>query len=135
MARKVGELESAAIQLFRGMFLTMPAQYRDKPDPDDPLGMAWNSARMSVALASVELERLGDLLRAKAGITEPGPSAQFLAASLTDDDSPEPSDPEKQGENGGTDIGDEEIPYARACEPAGCDMIAGIGTADRTSAK
>lgn len=36
--------------------------------------------------ASIELERLGDLLRAKAGITEPGPTAQFLADDATDDE-------------------------------------------------
>ena len=40
---------------------------------------AWNGAVDAVMCASNALEELGDMLRAKAGITEPGPSKRFVS--------------------------------------------------------
>ena len=82
MARKVAEFEEVAIYLSADVFYTIPLQYRRQPNPRDPLNRAWNHALKATGQASIELERLGDLLRAKAGISEPGPSALFVADDL-----------------------------------------------------
>jgi hypothetical protein len=84
MAKRVTELEERALDVAIDMFTAVPAQYRERPDPDDPLGAAWVTALKAATQASIDLERLGDLLRAKAGIAEPGPTAQLMA------DEPEP---------------------------------------------
>jgi len=80
MARKVGEYEEAAVCLSAEVFAAMPTQYREQPDSDDPVNWAWQCAVRATMQASIELERLGDLLRAKAEINEPGPTAQSLAS-------------------------------------------------------
>ena len=79
MAKKVAELEEQAMGLSADVLLTMPAQYRERPDFKDALNVAWNAAVEATMLASIKLEELGDLLRQKAGITEPGPAAETLA--------------------------------------------------------
>jgi len=78
MARKVGGLEEQAIHLSAELYLLIPARHRDRPDPNQPLNSAWNRAVAVTMKASVALEQLGDLLRDKAGIIEPGPTARFL---------------------------------------------------------
>jgi hypothetical protein len=86
MAKKVTELEDQAVGLSVDVFLAIPAQYLERPDFDDPLTCAWCNAVTASMWACVQLERLGDMLRAKAGITEPGPAALFLSG-LVDDES------------------------------------------------
>ena len=78
MAKKVAEFEEQAICLSADVFLTIPDHCREYPDPDDPLNRAWNDAVEATVQASIELERLGDLLRVKARITEPGPTARLF---------------------------------------------------------
>ena len=51
------------------------------------LNRAWNSAERAAMCAFIELERLGDLLRQKAGIAERGPAAEFFADNRNDDSS------------------------------------------------
>ncbi len=77
MARKAAEFEEQAGCLFIDVFLTMPKQYKENPDSDDAICQAWNESQDATMRASIALQRLGDLLRAKAGITEPGPSEKF----------------------------------------------------------
>ena len=77
MAKKVRELEEQAVSPAAGVFLEIPARYRERPTDDDAMNRAWSNA-VRAPCASVELERSGDLLRAKGGIAEPRPAAQFL---------------------------------------------------------
>jgi len=79
MALKVGKLEEQATALAAEMFMVQPAMYRGNRQSEDPLRRAWNAAVDATMLASIKLEELGDLLRKKAGITEPGPAAKTLA--------------------------------------------------------
>ena len=60
------------------MFEEMPKQYLERPDYD-PLCEAWTDAIDAVGLASVAMGKLGDMLRKKAKITEPGPWERILA--------------------------------------------------------
>ena len=77
MAKKAAEFEEQAGCLFFDVFLTMPKQYKENPDSDDAICQAWNKSQDATMRASIALRRLGDLLRATAGITEPGPSERF----------------------------------------------------------
>ncbi len=79
MAEKAAEFEDAAICLSGEVFLAMPGQYRRDPMPDDPLCRAWNDCVRATMCAVNACERLGDLLRERAGITEPGPTKEFFA--------------------------------------------------------
>ena len=72
-------LEEMAIGLSAETFLYTPQQYLDNPNPGDPIGRAWNQCVHATMGASIACERLGDLLRAKAGIKEPGPTEEFMA--------------------------------------------------------
>lgn len=80
MAKRVGVLEEQAVWLSLEVFKARPSQYREKPDAGDPINAAWNDAMEIAHMASICLERLGDLLRKKAGITEPGPTKCFFEA-------------------------------------------------------
>jgi hypothetical protein len=69
------KLEERAAGLSWDVFSAIPDQYLDR-DPygqSDPLAAAWNWAVNASMEASFALEHLGDLLRTKAGITEPWP--------------------------------------------------------------
>ncbi len=55
-----------------GMFEEMPKRYLERPD-GGPLCMAWNDAVDAATLAHLALQKLGDMLRKKAQITERGP--------------------------------------------------------------
>lgn len=75
IAREITEVEDVVLHLAMHMFARIPPQYRQRPDPADALNAAWNEAVRATLLASARLETLGDLLRARAGITEPSPAA------------------------------------------------------------
>ena len=77
-AEAVTALEGEALSLEMGMFSEMPEQYREKPN-SDRLCTAWNDAMDAVALTSTAMEKLGNMLRKKAKITEPGPWEKCLA--------------------------------------------------------
>ena len=77
-AEAVAGLEDEALCLEMGVFSEMPRQYLDRPD-SGPLCQAWNDAMDGVGIASVAMKKLGDMLRKKAKITEPGPWERILA--------------------------------------------------------
>lgn len=79
MVRRVEELEETAIDLSVGVYFTIPEQYLDSSAPTDPICAAWNQCVKLTMLASLACERLGDLLRGRAGITEPSPRQRFFA--------------------------------------------------------
>ncbi len=60
------------MNLSMGVFLEMPKQYRERPT-HDLLCHAWNDALDVTTLASIAMDKLGGLLRTRAGIKEPGP--------------------------------------------------------------
>ncbi len=72
-------LEEQARFVEVGMFKEMPQRYRDRPD-GGPLCLAWNDALDAAALARLAMQKLGDMLRRKANIAEPGPCEQFITA-------------------------------------------------------
>ncbi len=76
-AEAVTALEDKAVALDMNLFCEIPEQYLERPDYD-PLCEAWNDAIDAVGLASVAMRRLGDMLRKKAKITEPGPYEKIL---------------------------------------------------------
>ena len=78
MAEKVTVLEDEALALSMGVFLEMPKQYRERPGYD-PICQAWNDALDATALATRATQKLGELLRKKAKIAEPGPWERCLA--------------------------------------------------------
>ena len=55
--------------------------------------MAWNDAVDAATLAHLALQKLGDMLRKKAQIAEPGPCEQLITAKG------EPSEPAPEGWN------------------------------------
>jgi hypothetical protein len=65
-------LEEQARSIEVGMFKEMPERCRERPD-GGPLSMAWNDALDAATLAHLALQKLGDMLRRKANIAEPGP--------------------------------------------------------------
>ena len=79
MAKKISKIEEQVTAAAAELFVVEPRQYRESRQSEDPLGRAWNAAVDATMLASIKLEELGDLLRKKAGITEPGPAAKILA--------------------------------------------------------
>ena len=76
-AEAVTALEDEALSLEMGMFSEMPEQYLERPDYD-PLCEAWNDAMDGATLFSIAMQRLGNMLRKKAKITEPGPYEKIL---------------------------------------------------------
>ncbi len=74
------------------MFSGIPKQYRDRPD-GGPLCQAWNDAVDAATLARLAMQKLGDMLRRKASITEPSPCSQLITAKG------EPSEPAPEGWN------------------------------------
>ena len=77
-AEAVAGLEDEALCLEMGVFSEMPRQYLERPD-SDPLCQAWNAAMDGAGIACVAMQKLGDMLRKKAKITEPGPWERILA--------------------------------------------------------
>ena len=73
MAKRVTELEAQGLELSRRVFEFCPK----KSMKGDPICEAWDAVVGTTMNASIELQQLGDLLREKAGITEPGPVQQF----------------------------------------------------------
>lgn len=78
MAEKVAGFEVQAMELSAEVFLAVPESYRQRPDLRDRVGQAWHACMVATMQASIACERLGDMLRSKAGILEPGPSRTFL---------------------------------------------------------
>lgn len=84
--RRVEKIEQRAIELAYDVAAAAPASFlepldsKSVPFPRDPLRRAWISAVEAAMGANVELERLGDLLREKAGSSEPSPFARLGAA-------------------------------------------------------
>ena len=78
-AKEVTVLESKSLQVEIGMFTHMPKQYREHPD-NSPLCLAWLDAVDASRLLHVAMQKLGDKLRRKANIAEPGPSDQLITA-------------------------------------------------------
>ena len=76
-AEAVTCLEDKALYLDLSMFSEIPRQYLERPDYD-PLCEAWNDAMDGATLTSIAMQRLGNMLRKKAKITEPGPYEKIL---------------------------------------------------------
>jgi len=94
MARRVGQLEEVGQALACEVLEAAPRQYLDGyPDkpPVGAIGQAWVEAAETAVAASIALERLGGLLRARAGITEPGPAVLPTACVEADGPAPVPS--------------------------------------------
>jgi len=53
----------------------------ERPESDDPICSAWIKCAYASTMTSIACERLGDLPRTKAGISDPGPTAAYLADS------------------------------------------------------
>ena len=79
VAERVTGLEAQARSVEVGMIKELPKKYLERPD-GGPLCMAWNDALDAAALARLAMQKLGDMLRRKANIAEPGPCEQFLTA-------------------------------------------------------
>ncbi len=78
-AKKFAELEEHAVRLVGELFLLVPRAYVERPDVRDPTNAAWNAAIHEAMKTTIALEQLGDILRAKAGITERGVIAEFFS--------------------------------------------------------
>jgi hypothetical protein len=61
------------------MFKEMPKQYLERPD-GGPLCQAWNDAVDAATLTHLAMQKLGDMLRRKANIAEPGPYEELIVA-------------------------------------------------------
>ena len=83
-AKRVTDLEARSLQLMLDTAKIAPEHYREKPDEQDALCMAWNDAASQTSIALFALADLGDLVREKAGITEPGPVARHIAEKEKD---------------------------------------------------
>ena len=106
MARKVAGLEQEAFALAAGVFTQVPRQYLDKP-PTDSIGRAWRDAVHKSMATMASLERLGDLLRAKAGIAEPGPLVALFEERNEDDGVAHVlPEPDADSDEGAADCGD-----------------------------
>ena len=77
MAERVTALEEHALCVELDMFLEIPRMYFEQPN-DTPLCVAWNEAIEAVCLAHLAMEKLGEMLRKKAKITEPGPYEKMM---------------------------------------------------------
>ena len=84
MAKRVTALEDRVLQLTRDLFKIAPQQYLDHPNDRDPLNMAWNKAVDRTHDSMYAVVDLGNLVREKAGITEPGPVARHIAEKEKD---------------------------------------------------
>ena len=82
-AKVISELEEKALLLGLDVFAAAPKQYMDRPEVD-ALGQAWQDAIATTMSASIALETLGDLLRAKAGIVGVGGTKALMAAMEAD---------------------------------------------------
>ncbi len=80
MIETVEGFENEASSLACGVFNACPAMYRERPN-SSPLNVAWNEATELTTRAMNALEALGDHLRKEAGITTPGPTAEFFDES------------------------------------------------------
>ena len=91
-AERVTGLEEQARSVEIGMFKEMTKRYRERP-ADGPLCTAWNDAVDAATLTRLAMQKLGDMLRRKAQIADPGPCGQLLTAKG------EPCEPTPEGWN------------------------------------
>ena len=78
MAKRVTALEDRALQLTDDLLKIVPSQYLGHPNDGDPFNAAWNRAVDRVYDSLFAIADLGNLVREKAGITEPGPVARLV---------------------------------------------------------
>ena len=83
MVKRVEELEQDAMMLHCHIFEAMPQKYRDDPG-DDAISRAWACAVLTAHDALDACLRLGDILRAKAGIVGRGPVGELMAELQAD---------------------------------------------------
>ena len=81
MAKKMTDLEAKTNEMFDLISEYIPEQYElfEGPTGKDPLCDAWNTALFAVTDAMQRMNQLARMLRDKAGIDEPEPSAAVLA--------------------------------------------------------
>lgn len=79
LAEKVEALEFTALVLAYDTFSTRPEMDLEQADSSNPICVAWKNAVASALWASIHLDELGDLLRNRAGINEPGPFERISA--------------------------------------------------------
>ena len=77
--RRIEALERQAVELAAAVYDEAPSHHTAQPDAKNCVTVAWNRAVDAIAVASLELETVGDMLRAKLGITTAGPTAEYLA--------------------------------------------------------
>ena len=77
--RRIEALERRAVELAAAVYDEAPSHHTSQPDAKNCVTVAWNRAVDAMSVASLELEAVGDILRAKLGITTPGPTAEYLA--------------------------------------------------------
>ena len=76
-SRKVTALEEEALCLAMDVFSEVPKKYLEKPS-QHVICKAWNDVVAATQITSIAIRKLGELLRAKAGVTEPGPWEKIL---------------------------------------------------------
>ncbi len=77
-AAKIGEIEEYFTYLGLMLMNEFPEQYRAEIEPKTDLSIAWNNALCTALRATAKIIVLGDMLRERAGITEPGPYEEFM---------------------------------------------------------
>ena len=77
-AEKIGEIEEYFTYLGLMLMNEIPEQYRGEIEPKTDLSIAWNNALCTALRATAKIIVLGDMLRERAGITEPGPYEEFM---------------------------------------------------------
>ena len=120
MAKKITELEARTEEVCGLIEEYIPRQYEMHEGPleeTDPLCQGWNRAMFAAEDAMNRMSDLAILLRAKAGIPEPEPSAAFLAEMTKRSEQNENAQAVtccEQGTNGDTEpMGAVDIPQER----------------------
>ena len=99
-AKTVLDFENKNLDLEIDFFIATPDIYRDpnrKIGPNDHVSKAWNAANKAVFWANQMIAHLGDVMRNRAGIDEPGPA--WLLSNLDYKPEAQPS-PGNNGDNG-----------------------------------
>ena len=92
----VEQFEEEASSLACGVFNACPVMYREKPNNQDPINVAWNQTVELTMRAMNAVEDLGNLLRKEAGVVGPGPTAVFCYETSDSPDDTE-IDPDGNG--------------------------------------
>ncbi len=80
MVKRVAAIETLAVELFKQLHDTMPAQYREKsPSDDDYIWRQWHIVYGTAAKAVTVLAYLSRMLHVKAGKDDTGgPAWEFI---------------------------------------------------------